>query len=123
MSAGVGGAACGHEPPPTTPTCDAVEAGPPPTFAHDIQPIVNGCTGEVCHGAPTYEWLVGQPTQECCDHRDRVQPGDPAKSYLVTKLSGVDLCAGRRMPYGGSPLPANEQATIVAWICAGAPRQ
>jgi hypothetical protein len=57
-----------------------------------------------------------------------VAPGDPARSWLVAKLSGVfcaaacdrQLGCGGRMPTG-TPLSAADEAIIVAWIEAGAP--
>jgi uncharacterized protein (TIGR03118 family) len=51
----------------------------------------------------------------------RVQPGDPANSYLIQKLEGAAGILGVRMPFGG---PYLDQATIdriKSWIAAGAP--
>jgi uncharacterized protein (TIGR03118 family) len=50
----------------------------------------------------------------------RVNSGDPASSYLVDKLEGVDIGATNRMPLGG---PFLDQATIDSvktWIAQGA---
>ncbi len=50
----------------------------------------------------------------------RVEPGDPANSYLIHKLEGAPDIGGSRMPLGG---PFLDQATIDdvrAWIAAGA---
>jgi hypothetical protein len=52
--------------------------------------------------------------------RKRVNPGDPATSYLIDKLKGENLCSGVRMPKDGQALTATEIGTIEAWITAGA---
>jgi hypothetical protein len=51
----------------------------------------------------------------------RVSPGATAKSYLMSKLTGVGICSGTQMPKTGSSLPASQIAVISGWICAGAP--
>jgi hypothetical protein len=117
-SAGVGGA-CGTASPPPGTGCDGVAGGV--SFSTDVAPLLVSCTGEVCHAPPTYAGLVGVASRECCDGRSLVTPGDASTSYLVTKLAGVDLCSGTRMPLDRPPLPAQAQATIAAWICEGAP--
>jgi mono/diheme cytochrome c family protein len=48
---------------------------------------------------------------------DRVEPFQPANSYLVHKIDGT---AASQMPPTG-PLPAEEVAAIVQWITDGAP--
>ena len=115
---GVGGA-CGAAPPPPGTGCDGVAGGV--AFARDVAPLLASCTGEICHAPPTFAGLVGVPSRECCDGRALVAPGDASTSYLVTKLAGVDLCSGGQMPLDRPPLSASAQATIVAWICEGAP--
>lgn len=121
--------------PPTTgdePTTDATTTAPPVDgtcdFAGDIQPIFSArCIG--CHGAAgqaglsldegaAYAALVGVTSTEVPASK-RVEPGDPAASYLVEKL-GPAPSVGDTMPLGGS-LPAAELALISAWIAAGAP--
>lgn len=101
-------------------------AGPPVSFQNDIRPLLaSHCTGEVCHegswaaSAHEYEDLVGTPTPECCDGRKRIDPVHPDRSYLLEKLRGVDLCAGRPMPLSGSITPA-QIAEIARWVCQGA---
>ena len=103
-------------------------AGPSLSFAADIKPLLAAhCTGEICHegswaSSPReYEDLVNTPTTECCDGRKRIDPVHPDQSYLLEKLRGVDLCAGRRMPLSGSVTDA-EIAEIARWVCMGAPR-
>jgi hypothetical protein len=53
---------------------------------------------------------------------DRIEPGDPERSYLVKKLRGDPDIAGSRMPLdrpGG--LPQDQIDGIIAWVRAGAP--
>jgi hypothetical protein len=53
---------------------------------------------------------------------DRVEPGDPERSYLIHKLRGDPTITGGRMPLDGPPYLSPEQiAGIAAWIRAGAP--
>ena len=116
------------------PSCDggipdaaAVDAGPcdaangAVTYSGDVSPILLGCTGELCHGPPAYDSLVGRLSSECCEGRLFVAPGAPAASYLLDKLEGRDLCFGGRMPLGVEPLGPEQIEKIAAWICAGAP--
>lgn len=51
-----------------------------------------------------------------CSDRTLVVPGDAASSYLVEKLLGSAGICGSPMPRGRDPLPAEEIATIEAWI-------
>lgn len=51
----------------------------------------------------------------------RVDPGDPANSFLIEKLRGVPATKGRRMPYGGPYLSDAEIDVIEEWITNGAP--
>jgi hypothetical protein len=65
--------------------------------------------------------LVGSRTTQCSGSRTRVVAGDDRASYLVAKVTGIDLCAGRSMPPGVSiGLSAAQIETIRAWILAGA---
>jgi len=102
------------------------------SFAADIQPILTeSCAVRGCHGsvAPkegldlspgaAYGNLVGVPSGQC-GGRPLVAPGDPAGSYLMDKLLGVDLCFGTRMPKADSTLPQAQLDAIGAWICQGA---
>lgn len=67
-----------------------------------------------------YSSIVNVASQECTS-RLRVKPGDPAGSYLMNKLMGVNLCYGSQMPKIGTSLPQTEIDLIGAWICNGAP--
>ena len=71
--------------------------------------------------ARSYAGLVNVAASQCKDGRKRVVPGSPSTSYLVQKLTGVNLCSGTQMPKAGQGLPAAQTQTIVNWICGGAP--
>ena len=49
----------------------------------------------------------------------RVKAGDSANSYIIHKLTGVDI-NGSRMPLGLDPLTADQIAEVSGWIDAGA---
>jgi hypothetical protein len=52
---------------------------------------------------------------------DRVEPGDPERSYLLKKLRGDADITGDRMPQDGPPFLTQEQIDgIAGWIRAGA---
>jgi hypothetical protein len=96
------------------------------SFSTDVAPLINHCGAEGCHGGilgkPSwpYAQLVNVATTECTDGRVIVKPGDPASSYLIQKLVGVDLCSGVRMPRLGTPLTDAGVKKIEDWICQGA---
>lgn len=50
----------------------------------------------------------------------RVEPGEPAASFLYIKLTGPTLPQGSRMPMGQPPLADNLIALVRAWIEQGA---
>jgi hypothetical protein len=84
----------------------------------------------VCHsgaGAPqglmldaahSYDLLVNIPSTEVPTIL-RVDPGNPADSYIIQKLEG-HAAVGAQMPLGEGPLPASTIAFIVQWITDGA---
>jgi len=84
----------------------------------------------VCHsgaGAPqglmldaahSYDLLVNVQSAEVPGIL-RVDPGDPADSYIIQKLEG-HAAVGAQMPLGEGPLPASTIAFIVQWITDGA---
>lgn len=51
---------------------------------------------------------------------DRVEPGDPANSYLYRKIIGSGI-TGDRMPQGLPPLSEAQVALVRDWIRRGAP--
>ena len=108
-----------------------------PSFSKQVEPIFanSGCGGsEICHGsllAPgggttkiwPYDSLVNvKASRDTCDSAgDLVKPGNLHDSYLLHKLTGIDMCPGTaRMPKIGSPLSHAKIQTIADWICAGA---
>jgi hypothetical protein len=99
-------------------------SGASPSYAASVAPIVGSCGGsENCHRPYDYAGLVNRsPVFEGCNPGALlVKPGDPTRSYLVSKLTGVGMCPHTdRMPLFGAALPASQIQTIVDWICAGA---
>jgi hypothetical protein len=104
------------------------------SFASVIQPILTtNCTASGCHAGnmpkegldlssgKAYGALVGVASSQCNNGLKRVLPGDPAKSYLVDKLLGTNLCSGSQMPKAGTSIPAKDLEAITNWICNGAP--
>jgi hypothetical protein len=101
------------------------------SFVDEVEPLlVDSCAGMGCHGAQaaagldlrvgnTYAELVSVPSSQC-NNRLRVAPGQPANSYLMDKLLGVNLCFGTKMPKGGSSLSDAQIAMVSEWICRGA---
>ena len=49
----------------------------------------------------------------------RVEPFRPDDSYLVHKVEGTQA-VGAQMPFGGPPLPDEDQMLIRQWIADGA---
>jgi hypothetical protein len=68
----------------------------------------------------SYALLVGVASGEVPTVQ-RVQPGNPAASYLIQKLEGT-ATVGARMPLGGPFLPQSTIDIISTWIRNGAPR-
>jgi len=105
------------------------------TLSGDVQPIftancaVSGChagtspaLGQNLSAGQAYAAIVNVPSQEAPDLM-RVRPFLPDSSYLVHKIEGTQGSVGgggSRMPLSGSPLTAEQIATIRAWITAGA---
>ena len=109
---------------------------PTPSFTANVAPIfqkrcaVGGCHSIATHQAgltldPTraYESLVGVPST-LRPSVNRVSPGDPSQSWLVTMISADDVARQNfsRMPLATQPLTVNQIATIVRWIEQGAQR-
>ncbi len=49
----------------------------------------------------------------------RVKPGDSTNSYIIHKLTGVDI-TGAQMPLGGPAFTPAQVAEVSGWINAGA---
>jgi len=77
--------------------------------------------GLVLEPGVSYGLLVGHPSTEV-GSLNRVEPGDPDRSYIILKLRGDPRIVGERMPRDGPPYLTDDQiAGIAAWIRAGAP--
>jgi|SRR6185436_8242445 len=94
-----------------TPNC--VKAG-----CHDA---ATASGGQVLAAGRSYDQIVNVPSTE--SSLDRIEPGDPERSYMVKKLRGDPDITGDRMPLdqpGG--LPQEQIDGLIAWVRAGAPR-
>jgi Lamin Tail Domain len=110
-------------------------ATPEISFAKEIQPIFTAsCARSGCHGGSrpaedmdlsegqAFDNIVAVPSNEAPD-LNRIEPGDPDKSYLLHKLRGTQRSAGgsgSRMPLGGRALADDQIARIRQWIEQGA---
>jgi CHRD domain len=105
------------------------------SFAKEIQPIfAANCALAGCHAGNSpqqgmnlaagqaFANIVGVKSKEAPD-LNRVQPGDPQKSYLWHKINGTQGTvggSGARMPLAKAPLPDDQLAKIRQWIEQGA---
>lgn len=117
---------------PTTPgtSVSGSTGAPPPAqcdFPTSIEPIFAACgchdggmppAGLVLSEGQAFASLVGVASTQLPDAL-RVDPGDAAASWLVTKLKPMPP-VGDTMPLGGALAP-EDLARIEAWIDAGAP--
>lgn len=126
-------AACGSVKSPTEPS-EEPGGGTALSFAQiQAEVFTPSCAKSGCHDAATasggmvlaagrsYGEIVNQSSTERSS-LDRIEPGDPERSYLVKKLRGDPDIAGARMPLdrpGG--LPQDQIDGIIAWVRAGAP--
>jgi hypothetical protein len=141
------GAACGAEPLAGSPgtTCPIALVPSHPTFSGDVLPALQqscGSSTSTCHGGPTayghvdystspgrtaqdvYGDLVGAVPANAPAGWLRVKAGDPARSWIVEKVSSVQPGGsgyGARMPLGRPDLCATTIDSLVAWISSGAP--
>ncbi len=67
-----------------------------------------------------YNNLVGVPSTEQPSVL-RVNPGNPANSYMIRKIMGAPGISGLQMPYMLPPLPTATQAAMAQWVTNGAP--
>lgn len=87
------------------------------------------CSSEYCHDSqsPTGHLdlrslgyrsrLVGVPASDPgCEDRLLVDPGAPASSFLLEKLSKDQPQCGERMPLSGEPISEGELECVEAWI-------
>ena len=92
------------------------------SFAQDVAPLFNGCSGEVCHsfGSGAIVNQIGISADECCNEIQIIDPGHPERSYLLDKLLGRNLCMGSRMPLDQPPFTSDELQIVSDWVCQGA---
>ncbi|HEX7182214.1 MAG TPA: hypothetical protein VF756_10250 [Thermoanaerobaculia bacterium] len=124
-------AGCGTVKSPTEP--EETEDGAAFTFSRvQAEIFTPNCALAGCHDAATAtEGLIleaGRSYGLIVNHSatqsslDRIEPGDPERSYLIKKLRGDPDITGSRMPFDrpGS-LPPEQMAGIIGWVRAGAP--
>jgi len=123
---------CGDVKSPTEPS--AAPEGPAFTFAQiQSQIFTPTCAKAGCHAASAasgemileagqaYGQIVNRPAVGNSS-LDRIEPGDPERSYLIKKLRGDPDITGERMPLDNPGSLTQEQMDgIVGWILAGAP--
>jgi hypothetical protein len=126
-------AACGSVKSPTEPS-EEPGGGTALTFSRiQAEILTPNCAKAGCHDAASasagmvlaagvsYGQIVNRPSTERST-LDRIEPGDPNRSYLIKKLRGDSDITGDRMPLdrpGG--LPQEQIDGIIAWVRAGAP--
>lgn len=125
-------AACGTVKSPTEPL-EAPE-GPAFTFSQiQAQIFTPTCAKAGCHAASAasggmvleagraYGEIVNQPATGNSSF-DRIEPGDPERSYMIKKLRGDPDITGSQMPLDAPGSLTREQMDgLVGWILAGAP--
>lgn len=86
------------------------------SFTADVDPILDAkCAG--CHaGGPGGLVIIGDPASDYDNVIDRVVPGDPENSLLLTKARGIGHGGGAILSEGD-----DNDSVIDAWIGAGAP--
>jgi hypothetical protein len=127
-------AACGSVKSPTEPSSEPGGGAASFTFTRiQAEIFTPNCVKSGCHDAASasggqvlaagvsYNQIVNRPSTENST-LDRIEPGDPERSYMVKKLRGDPDIVGDRMPLdrpGG--LPREQIDGIIAWVRAGAP--
>src|SRR5262245_30656059 len=127
-------AACGSVKSPTEPSEEPGGGAAPLTFSRiQAEIFTPNCVKAGCHDAASasagmvlaagvsYGQIVDRPSTENST-LDRIEPGDPNRSYMVKKLRGDPDITGGRMPLdqpGG--LPREQIDGLIAWVRAGAP--
>lgn len=88
----------------------------------------DNCATVGCHAGPNAQsgldltedfaaaGLVNKPSSDYGDEFLRVDPQNPARSYLIMKIKGDAKIKGDRMPRGGQELSDSEIAAIESWI-------
>jgi hypothetical protein len=122
----------------------APQPATPVSFRRDVAPVLasNCATADGCHGpdgtqrvhldlraGAAYAGLVGRPS-ELREGAVRVDPGNPARSFIVDKLTGKLAAKGEGRPMPLDPVTGDARnpnpvegfvwKTLVAWIAQGA---
>jgi len=152
LAAGCGGAAAPEPPAPPVTTCPIPVAVAAPTFARDVLPALRQSCGAgdaaTCHGTPSPVGKVSYAPSltaaaVLAGLKDaapanapaaapgggawlRVAPGEPARSWLLAKVTqddpgGAGQAYGNRMPLQAPNLCDATVQTLTTWIALGAP--
>ena len=121
------------DPSPDTRTIVVEGGGAGATFSQvQSQIFTASCAFSGCHGGSSpaqgmnltagsaYSNIVNVPSNER-PTLDRIEPNDPAASYLYLKVIGDPSIVGSQMPLGGPPLSAVLIDLLRDWIERGAP--
>jgi len=116
-----------------TRTVTVQAGGSQATFARVQNEIFTpSCAFVGCHGGSSpaqgqnlsagqaYANIVNVPSNEQ-PSLDRIEPGQPAQSYLWLKVTGDPSISGLQMPRGGPQLSQEKLDLLRQWIEAGAP--
>lgn len=91
------------------------------SFALDIQPIFNAnCAVIFCHVTGGLAPMSLEPQFSFANMSLRVEPGNSAGSYLISRLTVNDPPLFPRMPLNEAPLSTSSLDLIKAWIDNGA---
>ncbi len=101
---------------------------PAVTFTFVQENILNrSCALSGCHGDATFPNLAAGNAYNNIVNAlssagtDLIEPGDPANSYLFTKITNGAGIQGSRMPRGAPALNDDLIAAVKEWIERGAP--
>jgi len=124
--------ACGELRTPTSPGLGGEPIDPSATFTRVQNEIFSPTCAQLgCHdqigqqsqmilsAGRAYGMIVNVPSVEI-PSIDRVEPNDPANSYLYRKITGAGI-TGDRMPQSLPPLSDAQIALVRNWIRRGAP--
>ena len=94
-----------------------------PLFTMNCACHVSGLSGVMIWGTDPLATMRDVPSEQL-PTMDRVEPGDPANSYLWHKLNDTQASVGGSgtvMPQSAPLFGADDLARIEAWILDGAP--
>jgi hypothetical protein len=90
-----------------------------PSCVVDCHEALNASQNLLLTPEKSYQSLLNQPSQQV-NSLMRVEPGAPARSYLLMKIEGSAGIVGERMPRRAAPLPSSETERLRVWIQQGA---